>query len=308
MKDIKAGSYLKLLKTGELEQRLEVLTDLLRECQVCPRKCGANRLEGNTGCCKIGSKARVSSFGPHLGEEAPLRGWRGSGTIFFGGCNLACVYCQNAEISQGPHGCEVDAQDLGQIMLELQEAGCHNINLVSPSHVVPQIIAGLIYAAEHGLRLPLVFNTGGYDSLQVIRLLNGIVDIYLPDMKYCHGELGKKYSGVPDYPRINQQVVIEMHRQVGDLAVNEQGVATRGLLVRHLVLPNDLANSEKVIAFLAEEISRDTYLNLMAQYHPAYKAHKTPLLNRRITPQEYDEAITLAQEYGLQRYIYRRYL
>jgi putative pyruvate formate lyase activating enzyme len=296
-----AASYLKLFKTGELEQRLEVLTDLLRECQVCPQKCGVNRMEGKTGCCKIGSKARVSSFGPHFGEEAPLRGWRGSGTIFFGGCNLACVYCQNAEISQGSDGREVDSRELGQIMLELQEAGCHNINLVSPSHVVPQIVAGLIHAADHGLRLPLVYNTGGYDSLRIIRLLDGIVDIYLPDMKYCHEELGKKYSGVPDYPSINQQAVLEMHRQVGDLELSNQGIALRGLLIRHLILPENLAGTRCILEFVSRKISRHTYLNLMDQYRPAYRAGQYPELTGRIGNKNYLDLVVTAAELGLNR-------
>lgn len=296
-----AGSYLKLLNSGELQQRLQMLTEYLRECQICPRKCGVNRLEGEIGFCGIGSNARVSSYGPHFGEETPLRGWRGSGTIFFGGCNLACVYCQNAEISQGSHGREVDFQDLGQMMLELQEAGCHNINLVSPSHVVPQIIAGLIYAADHGLRLPLVYNTGGYDSLQVIRLLDGIVDIYMPDMKYADSELGEKYSGVPDYPTINQQVVLEMHHQVGDLMQSEQGIALRGVLIRHLILPENLAGTRCILEFISRKISENTYLNLMAQYRPAYLAGRYPELSERIGRKIYLDLVQTAQKMGLSR-------
>ena len=295
------ASYLELFETKELELRLEQLYELLGECRVCPRECEVNRLEGEIGCCGIGRKARVSSYGPHYGEEAPLRGWRGSGTIFFGGCNLGCVYCQNADISQHPHGREVDPQGLGRIMLDLQKAGCHNINLVSPSHLVPQIIAGLIHAADHGLKLPLVYNTGGYDSLQVIKLLDGIVDIYMPDMKYSDRVVGEKYSGVPDYPRINQLAVAEMHRQVGDLVLSNHGIALRGVIIRHLILPENLAGSHSILDFIAREISKNTYLNLMDQYRPAYLAGDYPELSGRVGEEQYGDLVEAAKELGLNR-------
>jgi len=293
-------SYLRLLESGELEKRVKLAFEHLENCDLCARSCGVNRLEGIQGAvCRTGEKAVVHSFAPHHGEEDPLRGWRGSGTIFFSWCNLRCTYCQNWEISHKGIGREVEPEELAEMMLDLQERGCHNINFVSPSHVVAQILAALLIATNRGLRLPLVYNTGGYDSPEALALLDGVVDIYMPDMKYGDSEIGRKYSRVRNYWEINQAAIREMHRQVGDLVMDQQGLAKRGLLVRHLVLPNALANTDKVVAFLSEEISKDTYLNLMAQYHPSYQAHKSPQLDRRITPKEYQEAISLAKDYGL---------
>ena len=266
---------------------------------MCARRCGTNRLVGKLGVCKTGSQARVSSYGPHPGEENPLSGWNGSGTIFFARCNLRCEFCQNYEISQADAGNEVTSQALARIMLELQAMGCHNINLVSPSHVVPQILTALPLAVEVGLRLPLVYNSGGYDALEALQLLDGIVDIYMPDMKFANGGLAKKYTRALDYPQVNRAVVMEMHRQVGDLQTDDDGLATRGLLVRHLILPHNLAGTNKIIKFLADEISVNTYLNLMAQYHPAYNASRYPELNRHITSSEYNAAIRMAKEAGL---------
>ena len=295
-------AYLALHRRGELKERVAQAHEVLRACTLCPRECGANRLEGPKGAaCRTGVRAVVSSFNPHFGEEAPLVGRGGSGTIFFTHCNLRCDYCQNYDISQLGHGAEVEPEDLARMMLYLQEMGCHNINLVSPTHVVPQILAGLLLAAEAGLRLPLVYNTGGYDALGTLQLLDGVVDIYMPDMKYADAEIGWKYSHVRDYPRHNQAAVREMHRQVGDLALDEDGIARRGLLVRHLVLPEGLAGTAEIVRFLAEEISRNTYLNLMDQYRPCYRSHELPPLNRRITRQEYEEAVRLALEAGLHR-------
>ncbi|MGQ9457863.1 MAG: radical SAM protein [Anaerolineae bacterium] len=295
-------AYLALHRRGELKERVARAYEVLRACILCPRECGANRLEDPKGAaCRTGVRAEVSSFNPHFGEEAPLVGRGGSGTIFFTHCNLRCDYCQNYDISQLGHGAEVEPEDLARMMLYLQEMGCHNINLVSPTHVVPQILAGLLLAAEAGLRLPLVYNTGGYDALGTLQLLDGVVDIYMPDMKYADAEIGWKYSHVRDYPRHNQAAVREMHRQVGDLVLDEDGVARRGLLVRHLVLPEGLAGTAEIVRFLAEEISRNTYLNLMDQYRPCYRAHELPPLNRRITRQEYEEAVRLALEAGLHR-------
>ncbi|MBT3315650.1 MAG: radical SAM protein [Anaerolineae bacterium] len=300
-------AYLALLENGELEKRVKLAFEHLENCDLCARTCHVNRQESVQGAaCRTGEKAVVHSFGPHHGEEDPLRGRRGSGTIFFSWCNLQCSYCQNWEISHKGIGREVEPEELAEMMLNLQERGCHNINFVSPSHVVAQILAGVLIAAGKGLRLPIIYNTGGYDSMEALALLDGVVDIYMPDMKYGDSAIARKYSRIRDYWAINQAAIHEMYRQVGDLVVDEQGLATRGLQVRHLVLPNNLANSEKVITFLAEEISKGTYLNIMAQYHPAYQAHKTPQLNRRITAKEYEEAIMLAKEYGLRRYIHRK--
>jgi putative pyruvate formate lyase activating enzyme len=292
--------YIHLNQTGELTKRATLAMDRLASCTGCAWQCKVNRLGGELGKCKTGVRARVSSYFPHHGEENPVRGWRGSGTIFFARCNLSCQFCQNADISQTRAGEEVDARELAGMMLELQGYGCHNINLVSPSHVVAQIMAAVALAAPAGLRLPLVFNTGGYDSLSTLQLLDGVVDIYMPDMKYADEGNALQYSKVPDYPRLNQAAVREMHRQVGDLQL-ERGLAVRGLLVRHLVLPNRLAGTAEIIRFLADEISRNTYLNLMDQYRPAFQAHRYPELNRRVTVQEFVEAVQLAHQAGLYR-------
>jgi putative pyruvate formate lyase activating enzyme len=294
-------AYLSLLRSGELVQRAEEARRHLSICDVCAWRCPVNRLAGQLGVCRTGALARVYSYGPHLGEEDPLRGWRGSGTIFFSRCNLRCQYCQNHEISQTDAGNLVDDRDLAAIMLELQSYGCHNINLVSPSHVVPQILAAVALAAQAGLRIPLVYNTGGYDSLEMLRLLDGVVDIYMPDMKYSDAANALRYSRAKDYPVINRLAVREMHRQVGDLVLDENGLAVRGLLVRHLVLPGGLAGTREIVHFLAEEISKNTYLNLMDQYRPEYNAYRYPELNRRITREEYLQAVSLAQEAGLER-------
>lgn len=253
------------------------------------------------GLCKTGKLAQISSYGPHPGEERPLSGWRGSGTIFFSRCNLRCVYCQNADISQMGYGQQVDSETLGDIMVKLQRMGCHNINLVSPSHVIPQILAAVKVAAENGLRIPLVYNTGGYDSIEMLELLNGVIDIYMPDMKYGDEAIAQKYSLVKDYPETNQKTVLEMHQQVGDLVVDKKGIAQRGLLVRHLVLPNDLASSEVVLRFIAENISGNTYVNIMDQYHPAYRAMEFPDISRRITPDEFYQVLEMARKLGLTR-------
>jgi putative pyruvate formate lyase activating enzyme len=292
------ASYVQM-PTAELEERVSVAYARMECCNLCARHCDINRLAGSLGVCKTGLQARVSSYGPHMGEEDSLRGWKGSGTIFFSRCNLRCQFCQNHEISQTDSGNEVNSQELANIMLELQVMGCHNINLVSPSHVVPQILAALRLAVQSGLRLPLVYNTGGYDSLETLHLLDGIVDIYMPDMKFANGGYAKKYSRAQDYPQVNQAAVEEMHRQVGDLQTDENGLATRGLLVRHLVLPRNLAGTKQVVQFLANEISKNTYLNLMAQYQPAYHASRYPELNRGITTSEYNTALRIAKDAGL---------
>jgi putative pyruvate formate lyase activating enzyme len=291
-------SYLNLT-IAELRERANTAAARMEHCDLCARRCGTNRLAGGLGVCKTGILARVSSHGPHHGEEKPLRGWQGSGTIFFARCNLRCVFCQNYDISQTNAGDEFAPETLANIMLALQAVGCHNINLVSPSHVVPQILAALPMAVQGGLRLPLVYNTGGYDALETLQLLDGIVDIYLPDMKFANGGNAKKYSRAQDYPQVNRVAVLEMYRQVGELQTDDYGLATRGLLVRHLVLPRTLAGTKQIVKYLADEISPSTYLNLMAQYRPAYNASRYPELNRRISSGEYNAAVKMAQEAGL---------
>lgn len=295
-------AYLALHDSGELANRVELAYHHLEDCDLCARYCHVNRRQTIKGAvCRTGELARVYSFGPHHGEENPLRGWNGSGTIFFSWCNLRCVFCQNWEISHKGFGEEVTPEELADMMLKLQSQGCHNINLVSPSHVVAQVIAAVAIAAKNGLRLPLVYNTGGYDSLEALQLLDGIIDIYMPDMKYGDSTLARKYSKVRNYVEVNQAALKEMHRQVGDLVLDDRGIALRGLLVRHLVLPEDIAGTEQVLAFLANEISKHTYLNLMDQYRPCYRAADNPPLDRPLTSGEYRTALELAKQYGLNR-------
>lgn len=287
------------LPVSELKERADFAFARMEKCDLCARLCHIDRLAGKMGVCKTGLQARVSSYGPHRGEEAPLSGWKGSGTIFFSRCNLRCVFCQNHDISQTDAGREVTAEEMAGIMLKLQASGCHNINLVSPSHVVPQILKALVLSIQAGLHIPLVYNTGGYDNPETLKLLDGIVDIYMPDMKYANGGNAKKYSNAQNYPPVNREAVREMYRQVGDLQIDEQGLATHGLLVRHLVLPRNLAGTKQIVQFLADGISAHTYLNLMAQYYPTYKASSYPELNRRITDKEYRAAVQMALESGL---------
>ncbi len=295
-------AYLELLEGGRLRRRAEAALDLFGECVLCARHCEVDRTGDAKGAvCRTGPKARISSFGPHHGEENPLRGTRGSGTIFFAWCNLRCLFCQNWDISWKGEGTEVDATELAAMMLSLQIQGCHNINVVSPSHAAAQILEAVAIAAENGLRLPLVWNSGGYDSAETLELLDGVVDIYMPDMKYGDSDLARKYSKIRDYVGVNRRAVAEMHRQVGDLALDGRGIATRGLLVRHLVLPNGLAGTEEVLGFLANEVSRDTYINIMGQYRPCYRAHEYPELNRRPSADEMREAFGIAERLGLER-------
>lgn len=295
-----AAAYVTLLRSGELKRRVAEAYARLEACDICARECGVNRrLGADQAGCHTGERAWVSSYGPHFGEETPLVGSAGSGTIFFTWCNLRCQFCQNYEISQSGDGREVEPEQLATMMLDLQAQGCHNINLVSPSHVVPQILAGLLIAAQAGLDLPLVYNTGGYDSLKTLALLDGVVDIYMPDMKYANADTARLYSKVGNYPATNQAAVKEMHRQVGDLAVDRRGVALRGLLVRHLVLPAGLTGTAEIVRFLRDQVSVHTYINVMQQYRPCYRARELPPLDRPITHQEYAEAIHLAEEAGL---------
>jgi len=294
-------AYLALLRSGELERRVEAAHERLHACDFCGRECRVDRYE-QVGACQTGARAVVSSCGPHHGEEDPLRGQRGSGTIFFAWCNLSCQFCQNYDISQLGHGEEASPQELASMMLALQARGCHNVNLVSPTHVVAPILTALLIAAEAGLRLPLVWNTGGYDSLAALALLAGAVDIYMKVIKYADEETARRYSKIKHYPAVNQAAVREMHRQVGDLTLDENGIALRGLLVRHLVLPEGLAGTEKVARFLADEVSGDTYINVMDQYRPCYKATGLPPLDRRITRAEHERALRQARQAGLHRF------
>jgi len=295
-------AYLPLLLSGVLAQRAEEGYRRLECCDLCARYCRVNRRETAEGAvCRTGERAVVASYGAHHGEEDPLRGENGSGTIFFSWCNLRCVFCQNWDISQRPAGCKVGPAAIADMMLELQAQGCHNINVVSPSHVVAQVIGAVHDAAQRGLRLPLVYNTGGYDSPEALALLDGIVDIYMPDMKYGDSALARKYSKVRDYVAVNQAAVREMHRQVGDLLLDQSGIAQRGLLVRHLVLPGGVAGTDRVLEFLANRISRNTYLNLMDQYRPCYRADEYPELDRPVTAAEYRTALDSAARLGLRR-------
>lgn len=298
----KAGypSYMDLFERGELRRRVEEARRRLAACTLCPRVCRANRLENEIGQCNVGRWALISSFGPHFGEERVLRGWHGSGTVFFAGCNLRCQYCQNYEISQLVDGAPVSAERLARIFLEVQEMGCHNLNLVTPTHVIAQVLEALELAIPQGFRLPIVYNTSGYDSVAALRLLDGIVDIYMPDLKYSDSQIAQKYSGIEHYWEVAKAAFTEMHRQVGDLVI-ENGLAVRGLLIRHLVLPHGLAGSREALKFIAEELSRDSFVNIMAQYHPTYKAFEYPELSRRITSKEYWEIVEYARSLGLHR-------
>jgi len=299
-------AYLKLAAQGALEERVAQAQEILKSCRLCPRECQVNRLAGEKGYCGTGAQAVVSSYSPHFGEEDPLVGRGGSGTIFFTHCNLLCLFCQNYEISHLGEGQEVSADRLAKFMLTLQEMGCHNINFVTPTHVVPQILSALVLAIGGGLRIPLVYNTGGYDSLETLKILDGLVDIYMPDLKFMDGEVAYKFCRARDYPQRAKEAIKEMHRQVGDLIINEKGLAERGLLVRHLVMPGGLAGTREAMRFLAQEISPNTYVNIMAQYRPCGEAAKYPPLNRRITQAEYDEALAIAQEEGIHRLDQRR--
>jgi putative pyruvate formate lyase activating enzyme len=288
-------------KHGELAAKAEKALHLLESCRFCPRNCRVNRLENQKGYCRTGRYALVSSYGPHFGEEAPLVGSGGSGTIFFTHCNLLCLFCQNYEISHLGEGREAEAQTLSRIMLDLQARGCHNINFVSPSHVLAQILEALPPAIEGGLRIPLVYNTGGYDSAEALGLLEGVFDIYMPDLKFMDGAISRKYCGAADYPERVREAILEMHRQTGDLAVDNRGIARRGLLIRHLVLPEGLAGTREAMRFLSREVSPRTYVNLMAQYRPCGRAGENPPLNRRPTAGELAEAFRIAEEEGIRR-------
>ncbi|MCL2410951.1 MAG: twin-arginine translocation signal domain-containing protein [Treponema sp.] len=294
--------YLDLERTGELERRERALWDLFDPCQLCPRLCGANRSAGRAGACSVAQTFRVASSGPHHGEEAPLRGTRGSGTIFFSNCNLLCVFCQNWQIAHRGDGRQTSHEQLANMMLDLQRRGCHNINLVTPTHLVPHLITALRIAIAGGLHIPLLYNTGGYDSLEVIRLLDGIVDIYLPDFKYQDSAVAARFSdGAPDYVLHTANAIKEMHRQTGTLNV-VNGIAQRGVLIRHLVMPENLAGTDVFVRWVAAELDRDTHVNIMGQYRPMFRANEFPPLNRGLTHGEFNQAMQWAREAGLHNF------
>lgn len=299
-------AYIRILGDATLHDNAEKAMAALAHCTLCPRQCGVNRLDGETGYCRTGARAKVASYNAHFGEEAPLVGSHGSGTIFFCHCNLLCTFCQNYDISHEGEGVAVDDRQLAAIMLELQRSGCHNINFVTPSHVVPQILSALVIAAEQGLRVPLVFNTGGYDRVETLQLLDGIVDIYMPDFKFWDTEIARQTCQAPDYREVACAALTEMHRQVGDLTLDENRLALRGLLVRHLVMPEGMAGTRDVMRFIAGRISKNSYVNIMAQYRPCGRAHETPGLERAVSSAEYKEAVQQAREEGITRLDERR--
>ncbi len=290
-----------LLSQVELNERINAAYGLLEKCCLCPRECGANRLKNDKlGFCRSGLNPVISSVSPHHGEEPPLSGTKGSGTVFLTNCNLRCIYCQNYPISQLGNGTERTPGELACQMVWLQEQGCHNVNLVTPTHFMPQILKALWIARERGFNLPIVYNTSGYESLRALRILDGIVDIYLADMRYFNEPVSKRYSLALHYPEINRVAVKEMFRQVGNLILDEEGIAKRGLIIRHLVLPNGLSGTEGVMKFLSEEISREVFISLMAQYFPAFKANEITELSRRITAEEYEDACQIMEKHGLE--------
>jgi putative pyruvate formate lyase activating enzyme len=302
-------AYMELFRSGELQKRAKEAVAALETCKVCPRDCKVNRLDDKTAACKTGRYANVASYFPHRGEEDCLRGWHGSGTIFFSWCNLRCVFCQNFDVSQEGEGIVATPQMLAGMMLELQGLGCHNINFVTPEHVVPQVLEALVIAIDEGLRLPIVYNTSAYDSMESLQWMDGVVDIYMPDFKFWNDRLSLQYLKAKDYPEVARRVVTEMYRQVGELKLDEDGIAKRGILVRHLVMPGNIAGTDQIMQFLAD-ISPDMYVNVMSQYYPAGKvsAEKYSDINRRVTSKEVLEGRQAALDAGLWRLDERRRL
>jgi len=293
-------SYIKLYKTGELDIRIKNIAEIYKRCTICPQKCEVDRSEGESGKCSSSMMPTVSSASAHFGEEPPLVGYYGSGTIFFTNCNLHCIYCQNFDISQMHEGREISYEQLAELIIALQNKGCHNINFVTPTHMVYPILYALKMAIEKGLNIPLVYNSGGYESVETIKLLNGIFDIYMPDFKYFNEKTGYTLSNAKSYPQIAQMAISEMYRQVGDLKLNNHGIAHRGLLIRHLVLPEHTDESKNILNFVAA-LSKNTYVNIMDQYRPAYRAAENYYLTRRITAEEYQEVLDYAKKIGLKR-------
>ena len=293
--------YIKTYKSGLLEERIKKAYAILENCTLCPRNCKVNRLKGKRGICNTLELPIISDYFPHFGEEIPLVGKYGSGTIFISYCSLLCMYCQNYEISHLGQGEITSIEKFADMMISLQKQNCHNINIVTPTHIVPQLLKALKIAIEKELHIPLVYNTGGYEKLETLKLLDGIVDIYMPDFKYWSPEMAKRYSNAYDYPDIAKEAIKEMHRQVGELKINEEGIAEEGLLIRHLVLPRKIAGTKEIAKFIAEEISPNTYVNVMAQYRPCGLADRDDFINRGITQKEYIEAIESAFDAGLKR-------
>jgi putative pyruvate formate lyase activating enzyme len=294
-------SYIKTFEKGLLKEKIHNAYSQLKSCGLCPRKCGVDRLSGETGTCNTGKLAWVSSYNPHFGEEDPLVGSHGSGTIFFTHCNLLCLFCQNFDISHQSCGQEVSSDELAAMMLDLQNQGCHNINFVTPSHVVPQILSAVEIAIQHGLCVPLVFNTGGYDRVATLRLLEGIFDIYMPDFKFWDSQVAEDACQARDYPEVARKALLEMHRQVGDLQLDEEGIARRGLLIRHLVLPGGLAGTREIMRFIAQRLSRNSYVNIMSQYRPCGRAAEVRGLSSHLAAKEYQMAVQAAKEEGINR-------
>jgi len=298
VKQLKYPSYLNL-SIKEIEKRIQKAYNLFSPCQLCPHKCKVNRNVGEQGFCNSGEDIFISSYNAHFGEEPPLSGTFGSGTIFFTYCNLRCVYCQNYPISQLGNGYKISDMELAKIMLDLQERKCHNVNLVTPTHFAGRILNCIKLAIELGLHIPIVYNTSGYESVETLKLFDGIVNIYLPDARYADNRIAEKYSSAPGYFEVMKAALKEMHRQVGDLVIDKKGIAVSGLIVRHLVLPEGLSGTKKIMDFIAGNISKNTHISLMSQYFPAYKAKDYPVLSRRITPEEYKEAIEDFKNAGL---------
>jgi putative pyruvate formate lyase activating enzyme len=294
-------SYMKLFKKGQLAERVEKALALMESCCLCPRECGVNRLGGEVGFCKTGRMAKVASYNAHFGEESPLVGKHGSGTIFMSSCNLLCGFCQNYDISHLNEGVEVEPEQLAMMMMQLADRGCHNINIVTPTHVVPQLLEAVILAAEHGLRLPIVYNSSGYDKKETLEILDGIIDIYMPDFKFWDEEWSERFCQAQDYREVAVAAIKEMHRQVGDLIMDDQGIALKGLLVRHLVMPNNVAGTQHILGFIAKEISANTYVNVMDQYRPCGNAHEDEFIKQPLTARAFKEAIETAKKAGLMR-------
>jgi putative pyruvate formate lyase activating enzyme len=306
-RDLKPG-YLELHKNGELNKRGQKLWELMESCELCPRMCGVNKLKGERGFCQANSQLEISSFHPHFGEEKPLVGKGGSGTVFLTNCGLRCVFCINWEISQGGEGTARSIEEFSNIMLALQKQGCSNINFVTPTHYSPHIVLALDKAASKGLKLPIVYNTCGWERVEILRILDGIIDIYLPDFKYSDRQKAAKYSsGADTYVNITQSALLEMHRQVGVAKPENDGLMHRGLMIRHLVMPNNVSGTEEVIDWIAKNLPKDTYVNLMSQYRPMYKAFEYPEISRKITRREYTEAINWANKAGLTNLEIQRY-
>ena len=292
--------YLKLHKSGNLREKAQQLWDLMKSCELCPRECGVDRLKGEKGFCRATSQLRIASYHPHYGEESPLVGRGGSGTIFFSHCGLRCVFCINWEISQGGEGFDKSIEEFAHMMMALQKRGCHNINIVTPTHFSPHILFALGKAADQGLQIPLVYNTCGWERLDILKILDGVVDIYLPDFKYSDNKMAAKYSsGADTYAEMTQRALLEMHRQVGVAKPASDGLMYRGLMIRHLVMPNNVGGTRDVISWIAKNLPKDTYLNLMSQYQPLYKAHEYPEISRRITREEYEDTVNWAKAEGL---------